>query len=93
MATPRFTQRKQARGQYPPQTKPNEKMQVKMKIVEISREAMEARVSRFDALVPMQQQKPDALPPETGDALAAKYGPQVLEEMAKIGITFDSETG
>lgn len=31
-------------------------------------------------------------PPETGAALAARYGPQVLDEMAKIGITFDSET-
>jgi len=31
-------------------------------------------------------------PPETGDALAAKFGAQVLDEMAKIGITFDSET-
>jgi len=29
--------------------------------------------------------------PETGAALAEQYGPQVLEEMAKIGITFDSE--
>ena len=31
-------------------------------------------------------------PPETGEMLASKYGPGVLDEMAKIGITFDSET-
>lgn len=31
-------------------------------------------------------------PPEIGANLADKYGPQVLDEMAKIGITFDSET-
>jgi hypothetical protein len=29
---------------------------------------MEARVSRFDVLVPMQQQKPDAQPPEAIEA-------------------------
>ena len=31
-------------------------------------------------------------PPEIGASLADKYGPPVLDEMAKIGITFDSET-
>ena len=42
-----------------------------MKIVEVSREGMEARVSRFDTLVPMQQQKPEALPPEAIEAITA----------------------
>ena len=42
-----------------------------MKIVEISPELMATRVSRFAALQPMQQQKPDALPPEAIEAITA----------------------
>ena len=42
-----------------------------MKIVEIDTEHMESRVSRFNALQPMQQQKPDALPPEAIEVITA----------------------
>jgi hypothetical protein len=42
-----------------------------MKTVTVTPEEMVERISRFDALVPMQQQNPDTLPPEAIEAITA----------------------
>lgn len=50
-----------------------------MKTLKISPEQMARRVSRFDALQPMQQQNPGAIPP---DALKAITAPRLCPVMA-----------
>ena len=50
-----------------------------MKTIEISPATMQARVARFDHLTPLQQQKPDSLPPA---ALRAITAPQLYAVMA-----------